>query len=185
MPSVLPTISEITTRISVIGKLTRMPVITCGAAAGRTICHRVFRRDKPNVRPVFASTGSMLRTPSSVLSRIGQAQKDYKDFHLVFETEKQHRQRNQHGRRHRPQHLDDDFEETVDSLRQAHKNTQRNKHRGGEEVTRRRALHADEYLRRDLTRGNLLPENAQDPAERRHDQRIDPLRLRHDLPRDQ
>src|SRR6476646_2022367 len=74
MPSVLATISEITTRIKVIGRLTRNPVMTWGEAAGRTTWLMVFARDKPKVRAVLSSTQSTLRTPSSVLSRIGQAQ---------------------------------------------------------------------------------------------------------------
>src|ERR1044071_1682485 len=74
MPSVLPTISEITTRIKVIGRLTRNPVMICGEADGKTTWRIVFTRDKTKVRAVLSSTQSTLRTPSKVLSRIGQAQ---------------------------------------------------------------------------------------------------------------
>jgi hypothetical protein len=102
MPSVLPTISEITTRISMIGKLTRSPVMICGKQAGSITCQTVFARDRPKVLAVFKSTQSTLRTPSMVLSNIGQAQKkDHKDFHLVAQAEKEQRHRDHHRRWHR------------------------------------------------------------------------------------
>ena len=52
VPSVLPTISEITTRIKVIGRLTRKPVMICGEQAGSITCHIVCHGERPKVLAV-------------------------------------------------------------------------------------------------------------------------------------
>src|SRR5688572_5859842 len=56
-----------------IGRLTRKPVAICGEQAGKITCQIILPRDKPKVLAVFNSTQQTCRTPSIVLSRIGQA----------------------------------------------------------------------------------------------------------------
>src|SRR3972149_4311481 len=139
----------------------RSPVMMNGDAAGSTTFQISAPWPRPKVRAVRISTGSTLRTPSIVFTRIGK------------------------GRGNRPQELDDDLKRLVHHAPVAHQHSQRDGDQGGQPVAEPGAPEAHPDMTQDLARGDDLEERGEDLGGGGEEELVDPAVPPRGLPQQQ